>query len=247
MTLLTICQDAAREIGIDVPSTIVGNTDPDAARLLRYAKKVGYALFKKYDWQELIVGASFTATAGYSQGDWTPGVTTTPFNEVFARFVPETMWDVSNNRLISGPVQHSRDIGFIGLDISTGSAPRYFSFRGRQLRFFPGASGGETINYLYVANYWANTYASQESTFTADTNTPLLDEELITLGVIYEFLRGRGLPFAEAKADYDDMYETLVAEDQSRRPQILTAGDLWNDGRHFDGQPPVTLPSGDLF
>lgn len=59
MTLLTICQDAANEIGVPSPSTVVGSTDTTNIQLLAAANREGKNLVAGYDWQTLIKGSSY--------------------------------------------------------------------------------------------------------------------------------------------------------------------------------------------
>ena len=41
MTLLSICQDAAKEIGVPSPSTVIGSTDTTNIQLLAAANREG--------------------------------------------------------------------------------------------------------------------------------------------------------------------------------------------------------------
>ena len=54
MTLLTICQDAAKEIGVPSPTTVIGSTDTTNIQLLAAANREGKNLVSGYDWQVLI-------------------------------------------------------------------------------------------------------------------------------------------------------------------------------------------------
>ena len=54
MTLLTICQDAAKEIGVPSPTSVVGSSDTTNVQLLAAANRVGKDLVTGYDWEVLI-------------------------------------------------------------------------------------------------------------------------------------------------------------------------------------------------
>src|SRR5262245_11591008 len=100
MTLLTIAQAVADEVGLDRPSAIVGSSQPDPQKLLRYATRVTHALMKKIAWQALRREKTFTSVAGETQTGILPAD--------FDRFVPETFWNRSDIQLITGPVPASQ-------------------------------------------------------------------------------------------------------------------------------------------
>ena len=66
--------------------------------------------------------------------------------------------------------------------------------------------------------------------FTIDTDVPLLNPELLTLGIIYEYLEGDGLPSVSAAKAYLDMFKLLAKNDQPSSG-TLVAGDI------FSGKP----------
>ena len=233
MSLLTICQDAADEVGTVRPSTIIGNSDETARKLLRYANKVGKRLAKFAPWQALRRENTFTAVAGDEQTAIFTGVTD------FDRFVPETFWDRTNKYLVSGPIsalewqslkaQDYDDVGY------------KFIYRDGSVFFTPDADGGESMAYEYISTFWCTdtTGATGRVAFAVDSDIGVLNEELITYGVIYEFLAGDGLPAAAAKVQYDEFCDYLIGNDQPR-PHLLTAGDIFEGRRRFTGEPAVS-------
>ena len=66
MSLLTICQTAAEEIGFTAPTSIIGNTEATAVRLRRLADRTGKDLSKK-DWDLLLKEYTFSTTASEPQ------------------------------------------------------------------------------------------------------------------------------------------------------------------------------------
>jgi hypothetical protein len=65
MTLLSICQQVANDLGLSVPTSIVNNTDQTAARLLAQAQKAGQSLARKPQggWVAMIQEYDFTTAA----------------------------------------------------------------------------------------------------------------------------------------------------------------------------------------
>ena len=228
MSLLSLCQDAADEIGIFRPDAIAGSSDPNAQKLLRYANKIGNRLMQVYAWQDLRKEKTFSSAAAITQtsGTWKP----TDFN----RFVPETLWDRTNNYLISGPVIAKE---WQTMRAATSPGSRKFAYRGGDLHVFPIMDAGQQIAFEYVSGYWAQSSASvAQAQFSADTDTPIIDEELICYGVKYEFLTDEGLPNAAAAAAYEERFELLIDNDQPDAG-VMVSGDIFGIGRHFDGVP----------
>jgi len=69
MTLLSICTQVANDLGLVVPSSLIGNTDQTAARLLAQAQNEGTALARKPQggWVSMIQEYDFTTAALASQ------------------------------------------------------------------------------------------------------------------------------------------------------------------------------------
>jgi hypothetical protein len=71
---------------------------------------------------------------------------------------------------------------------------------------------GDTIAFEWVSKNWVTVAAGGTSTWTADADTGLLDEEIMTQGVIWRWKAAKGLEYAE---DYNK-YERLVADQMGR-------------------------------
>ena len=52
-TVLQLVQQATGEMGLAVPTSVVGNTNTDVIQLLSLINAVGYELTRKYQWQAL--------------------------------------------------------------------------------------------------------------------------------------------------------------------------------------------------
>lgn len=231
MTLFSICTNAADEIGLERPATVYGSTNPTAQKLYRYANRVGNALMKGYAWQILRAEQTFTALGQEEQTGILPSD--------FDRFVPETFWNRSTQILISGP-KSDVDWATLKAENQTLYDVAYFILRGGSVFIYSAPSAGGTLAFTYVKNTWARSSGgTAQTSFLADTDTSVIDEELITLGVIYAFLAGDGQPFVKAQEAFDDRYAMLIDNDQPSA-SILSAGDMFGrNSRHFGGTPGV--------
>lgn len=233
MTLLTICQGIADEVNALRPDTIIGNTDPDAQKLLRIANKVGTRLMKAFPWQDLRKEQTFTGIAGAEQTGIIPSD--------FDRFVPETFWNRSSSRLISGPIS---PVEWQGLKaISYSGYENKFIYRGGSVFIVPDLAGGESLAFEYVSDQWCQSSGGTGQTaWAADTDVGVIDEELMTLGGIYQFLVSESLPVGSAANDYMEMFDRLAENDQPSS-RVASVGDIFGNARHFTGTPPVNTSS----
>ena len=196
MTLLTICQDAANEIGVPSPSTVVGSTDTTNIQLLAAANREGKNLVAGYDWQTLIKEEAHTTLAAESQGDMST------IASDFLRFSNDTMWNRTTDRKYYGPLNNAQ-WQRLKASVSSGIT-NYFRIRGNALLFHPAPPAGESVFFEYIGKNWAITSGStaNATSFAADANTTVLDEDLITLGVIWRFLKQKGLPYDNQFQEY---------------------------------------------
>jgi hypothetical protein len=196
MSLLTICQDAANEIGVPSPSTVVGSTDTTNIQLLAAANREGKNLVAGYDWQTLIKEEAHTTLAAESQGDMSTIATD------FLRFSNDTMWNRTTDRKYYGPLNNAQ-WQRLKASVSSGIT-NYFRIRGNALLFHPAPPAGESVFFEYIGKNWAITSGStaNATNFAADANTTVLDEDLITLGVIWRFLKQKGLPYDNQFQEY---------------------------------------------
>lgn len=228
MSLLTICRNAAIEINIAQPAVVIGSGAPEVQSLLRYANKVGNMMARAFPWQAIRREQVFTAAAANEQPSALP--------DDFSYFVPDCMWNRSTSQQITGPISAQEHAARVAALNSDSGYPK-FSYRGNVILLLPAPSGGNSIAFEYASMEWASTAdgATKKTAFGVDTDISLIDEELITLGVIYEFLKQASLPAAgDALADYRSRFEMLSAAEVTSAA-TLTVGDIFGSGRHYSG------------
>lgn len=69
MTLAEIIQQACGELGIIVPTTIIGSQDPQTTQLLALLQRHGHDLCRQFEWQRLDKEYVFSTVAYNSTGD----------------------------------------------------------------------------------------------------------------------------------------------------------------------------------
>lgn len=202
MSLLSVCQNALKEIGgFEVPTSIVGNVNETAVRCFALANRSLKETAKRLNWPDLIVRASFSTVASTEEYS---------LPSDFKTIVNESMWDDSNNRLVEGPIS-SEDWEYLKNADVVGGITTYFrifkstSDNNRAIYLFPTPDDVRTIRYEYVSNGLVETSGGTllSDAYVSDTDVSLVDEDIILLGLKWRFLKSHGLPYAEEFRDYE--------------------------------------------
>lgn len=210
MTLLVIIQDAANEVGVDAPDTVIGNTDPNVVRLLALSNRGGKALARRYPWQELTKEFTHTTLAAESQGlveSIMPG---------FNWDVYHTIWNRTLQQSVDGPLfprewQHLKAMGI------SGPYPQ-FRIREKTLRCIPTPTAGQTFAGEYVSRYWCQSSGGTgRDRWAADDDTGVLNEDLLTLDLIWRWKASQGLAYAEEKQEAEIQINQAMAVNGSNR------------------------------
>lgn len=232
-TVLSICQDAADEMSLDRPGTIVGNTsDNTAQKLIRQLTRTCRQLAARYDLQELRREHTFTTVATADQSSATPIPTD------FLRFVPDTLYNRTKRyRVVFLNAEewqgHQAALTTRVYDAAV--------LRGGTLLMAPTPAAGQTVAYEYITRYIAlqtdgTTYVS---TFAADTDAPTLDEELLILGTVWRYLQAEGNDYAEAMREFELRLNDLMKMNGGRR--VIDMGGAGSDRIPIPPRVPDTL------
>lgn len=209
-SLLETCEAAIEEIGgFDVPSSIFGNSDPDAIHLKRAAMRAGRELETEYVWQALRTEYTFDTENGTSAYD---------FPEDIRRFANVTFWSDDDD----WPLIKVSNIDWRALNsgINVSGIIYYFDVFGNQIHLHPEPTNIRKIDFDYYSKYYANSSGgTAKEEFDDDNDTFRLDDDLLLLGTIFHFLKRKRLPYAEEKAEYLERIKHLRA-DQSPKPVI---------------------------
>lgn len=223
MSLLTMVQAAARRIGIPTPSVVATATDPTVLALFELAQEEGRQLARYGDWRALRKEKTFTTVAAETQTD-------TPIPADFAGFVDHTFWNRSRRERLYGPAtaeEWQRWKSSVTFPVRG-----TFYLRGTSLLIQPTPTAGETIAYEYRSSYWCQSSGgTAQETWAADTDTGLISERLMGLGLIWRYKQNRGLDW---QTDFDK-YQFDVAQELGRdQPhRIINMG---------EGGPPTRIP-----
>ena len=205
MSLLQICQNALREIGTyEVPASIISNNNETALQILATAQNVGKYLTRRYDLTDLVETHTFNTADGTASYALPTG---------FRKFSNLTFWDETNDWELLGPVSRAEWQRLQSSNI-TATSRSYFRIAGKLFYIFPTPTSVEAITYQYLSDYWCeSSVGTGQNAWAADTDVGVLDEYLMERHVVWRFLKSKGLPYEEEKAEADEITSSHLAND----------------------------------
>ena len=230
MALLDMVQSAARRVGIPVPNVVATATDATVLLLLELAQEEGRQLARFGDWRVLRKEKTFTTVAAETQTD-------TPIPTDFAGFIDETFWNRSRREMLWGPATAQEWQSWKAQN----SFPIYGTYylRGTSLLMNPTPTAGETCAYEYRSSYWCQSSGgTAQEYWQADTDTGILSEYLMALGLVWRFKQSRGMEWQPDFAKYEFEVNQALAKDQPRRIHSMS------NGSNTNKKPGVTAPEG---
>ena len=214
VTLLSLMQDVADEVGIPRPSSVISSTDDSVRRLLAMMNREGRDLVRVHHWTVLQKLHTFTTIA--SQEEYS-------LPSDYSRLIPDTEWDRSNDRPLIGPINTQTWEAIKSSGLGTGIA--FSRFRivksanslAKVIYLEPTPSStGLTMAFWYISNNWcADTgKTTGQDAWAADTDEPLVDADLLRLGTIVRFKRSMGFEYASEADEYFTLLQTLKGQDR---------------------------------
>ena len=109
-----------------------------------------------------------------------------------------------------------------------------------QVHFDPVPVAADQIVFEYVSAYWCKSASgTPQASFAADTDVPILPDDLFVLGLKWRLLAAKGMNYAEERAAYD----LAVARKQGR---AFDAGPIALNRRHRGGAPGLQAMAGPI-
>lgn len=174
-------------------------------------------------WRKLIRQKTFTSVAAEVQTD-------TPIPTDYDYMIPSTMWDRTMARPCIGPLTPQDWQAWKARPITT-SWLWGFRLRGNDFLTAPTPPAGDTVAYEYISTLAVYATGDTEPTkalFTADDDTSIFDETMMSRGLRWRFLRAKGLSYAEEYREWSSLVQREVS--RSKAMGVLnTAGPLYPD------------------
>ncbi len=210
MTILSMCQNVADFTGFERPTSVISNTDPIARQLLALAQREGKQLMRVSDWAILKKEHTFSTSSGTAAY---------ALPSDFDRLVLETSYNRSDNDILTGPISSS-EYQLVNHGMATTGTTEKFRLKAASnaLKFEldPTPSSTQTIGFEYVSTQFCQSSGgSGQAVWTADTDTGILDETTMEMGITWRFKSSHGLEFSEDYRQYQLEVRQAIARNGS--------------------------------
>jgi len=199
MSLIDICTTLALDVGLPVPDVVVTSPDRAWGEALSMANAAADELARRVDWGALHKAVTLTGDGTNKVHDLgddfariTAGVAVT-YQGGIVRPLTQAEW------ASLGPVE-----GF----------PRYFLLEGGKVTLWPFLTTGETAVAQIQSSYWSSAGGAE---WMADTDTALIDEDLIAKGLIVRWRRQKGMAMDDQEAEYEAALQDVARFDDRGR------------------------------
>lgn len=213
MTVLTVLQDVAPEIGIEVPDVVFGGTERNQVELRTHLNRAAIMIMRDHEWQLLHTVATFTGDDAATAFALPTGYDRMPQKA--------QMWSSS----LEAPMTHIMSSDrWLDLDVrSYDFVNQAWILIGDQFEIKPVMATGITGKIYYIDGrvFTANGGGSTIARAVNDGDIFRLDDEVLKLAVIWRWKKAKGRPYAEDMADYNEELNKRIKEDKGSRMIIV--------------------------
>ena len=204
MSILSVVERVCLVIGIDKPTQLFSSPDREYQELARLANEIAWRIASVHDWQALTAVNTFTGD-GSSEGFDLPS-DYDRMSEASDIWSSRWLWSMTHVASRNTWLEHQ----VIPHSIVTGEWTIY----GGQFHILPIMTAGETAKFFYVSNAIVTTAAGIDAdAFSSDTDTFKLNENLLELGMIWQWRANKGLPYQEDMVNYEALLNRLMRRD----------------------------------
>jgi hypothetical protein len=233
LNVLQIVQAACTRSGLPVPSSLVSSQDAQVQQLRSLFDELMQETIKRYRFQVCIINPTWLSVATNNQG---------PIQTLWGvepeSLVNATMWDYTLRRPIFGPL-NDMNVQIIQALIPTGPIYQY-RIQDNNLYIWPTPPAGNTQSAIVRTKTWLALQGNSANLgyyIQNDTDTPLIDDTTLIMGLKFRYKKEKGLPYAEDEASWLDMITQCALRDGSK--QIL-----YLDKASQELVPGIFVPSG---
>lgn len=231
LNCLQIIQTACARLGILQPNAAVTSQDAQIQQIVAISNQEGMALVKRYAWEVLQTEATFTTLAAQLQG------TLSSLAPGFKYITNQTIWNRTLMRPIPGSKSQQDWQAMLALNLT--SPFSQYRIKGDSLYFYPIPAAGNTCAFEYMSKNWVSKSAGgTDYIWASDTDTPLLDEDLIIAGIVWRWKAAKGLDYVEDFATYERDVANAMSRDGTK--EVLNM----QGGRNVIDPTIVIIPSG---
>ena len=223
MTCLTLVQTACKRLALTVPTAVFMSLDPQVMQMLALANEEGQTLAEMTNWQALAKQGTFTTVATEIQGAMSTIAPGCKF------IVNDTIWNLSLRFPVFGPLAAQMWAQQKAM-FYQGPWNQYRVFDD-QIHFVPTPPAGQNCQFEYVTQNWT---ASGFTEFQSDTDTSLLDENIMVMGLIWRFKQAKGIDFSSYLTKYQRRVADLIARETPKPILNMNTNEFGYNGTNFD-------------
>lgn len=199
MTLLTIFNALALNIGQQQSEAVISSPRRECAEAVTMANDVGNELARRVDFGALRQTQTLTGDGTDKLHDLGAGLMRV-IGGIAVTYLGATVRPLTQAEWASlAPVE---------------GVPRYFLLEGQIMRLWPYLAAATTATVRIQSRNWCSNGTDE---WTADTETSLVDENLMLKGLIARWRRQKGMPFEDYEAEYEaDVADIARADDRAR-------------------------------
>lgn len=199
-TTLALLQSFLRLKGLEVPASLYGATEAGPLQLLEIYLKTGRHLRQKRQWQALKRRVTYVTDGTESSGKTFTAV----LGELPDHVIFDTVWDNTARVPVYGPLD---DVAYQQRQALIPTGPLYeFYIRDNKIYIVGGMPASHTLAFIFQSDNWVQTTTSSgvyQDTITADANSAVFPDNLMTLGIEAFWRKEKGLEFATYLADFE--------------------------------------------
>lgn len=210
MTVLSAASSALMRLIKRNVNTVFSSNDPTVQEIANLVNEVATFIIKKHDWQALTKIATIT-------GDGVTGTFPLPIDYdrmVLASSITDPQnwfWNYQNITDINQWlwIKNSHYLLVV---------PGAWMLLGNEFNFLPAPATGQSAQYAYVSDYFArSSTGAPKASFDQDSDTFVLDERLLTLGLIWMWKVQKSFDSGQAEADFMTALSENIARDKGAR------------------------------
>lgn len=199
MTLLTIANNLAENVGLETTESVITSPKREWAEAIVMANAAGEELSRRVDFGALFRMTTLTGDGTDKEFD---------LGTSFSRLIPgiAVTFGIKVVRPLSQPEWASL--------VAVQGTPRHFKLEGNKLRLWPYLATGESIVARYQSKNWCD---NGTALWNADDDAALIDEEILTKCLIVRWRRQKGMPFEDYEAEYEAALSDIAGFDDRSR------------------------------
>ena len=234
MNALEIVRAVCGVIGLQQPNSLIGTSDLQVIQLRELLDKEGSSLADRSSsgWQALVREATFTTVAQEDQGAIE---TIIGASNSYRYIVNDTIWNRTTKEPVYGPRAPRVWQGYKAVTFAGPYAE--YRIRDGHILFLPVPSAGDTCAFEYVTRNWLESEdgTTTRSKIADDEDVPLLDSEIMALGLEWRWRKAKGLDVGQEFEEYEARVIDALARDGTK-PRKDIAGEEASD------DIPVAIP-----